>query len=88
MGDSSMRGMRVGILTTLFGAAPEDARGRARSSAARSRRSSNIGVEAFDIAIPGYDEVMQNTSVINAEFKFDLMDYLGGVPEGAGAIVG
>jgi amidase len=79
MGDSSMRGMRVGILTTLFGAAPEDAEVATIVRAAIDALH-DIGVEAFDVAIPGYDEVMQNTSVINAEFKFDLLDYLGAFP--------
>jgi Asp-tRNA(Asn)/Glu-tRNA(Gln) amidotransferase A subunit family amidase len=80
MGDSSMRGMRVGVLTALFGTAPEDAEvGAIVRAAIEALR--NIGVEAFDVAIPGYDEMMQNTSVINAEFKFDLMDYLAAYPK-------
>jgi Asp-tRNA(Asn)/Glu-tRNA(Gln) amidotransferase A subunit family amidase len=80
VGDSSMSGVRVGILTALFGAAPEDAEvAEIVRSAVESLRQ--IGVEAIDFAIPGYDEIMQNTSVINAEFKFDLMDYLAAFPK-------
>jgi Asp-tRNA(Asn)/Glu-tRNA(Gln) amidotransferase A subunit family amidase len=80
VGDSSMRGMRIGILTALFGMAPEDGEVAGIVHAAIEQLR-NIGVEAFDVTIPGYDELMQNTSVINAEFKFDLMDFLAAYPK-------
>jgi Asp-tRNA(Asn)/Glu-tRNA(Gln) amidotransferase A subunit family amidase len=75
-----MRGMRIGILTALFGMAPEDGEVAGIVHAAIEQLR-NIGVEAFDVTIPGYDELMQNTSVINAEFKFDLMDFLAAYPK-------
>ena len=80
LGDSSMSGMRIGMLTTLFGSAPEDSEvGDIVRGAIRELE--NIGIEVFDVTIPGYDEMMQNTSVINAEFKFDLMDFLAAYPK-------
>jgi hypothetical protein len=38
------------------------------------------GADVVEVAIPGLDEQMQGSSVINAEFKFDLMDYLSRYP--------
>jgi Asp-tRNA(Asn)/Glu-tRNA(Gln) amidotransferase A subunit family amidase len=78
-GDSSMRGMRVGIVRALFGTAPEDAE-VANIIEAAIGRLRDIGVDAFDITIPGYQDAMQDTSVINAEFKFDLLDFFAAFP--------
>ena len=39
-----------------------------------------LGARVSEITIPGYDEMMMGTSVIDAEFKFDLMDYLAQFP--------
>ncbi len=38
------------------------------------------GAEVEDVTIPGLDEVLRGSSVINSEFKFDLMDYLARFP--------
>ena len=80
MGDSSMRGVRVGVLTALFGTAPED-KEVADIVHAAVEKLQNIGIDAVTVTIAGYDEMMQNTSVINAEFKFDLMDFLAQYPK-------
>jgi Asp-tRNA(Asn)/Glu-tRNA(Gln) amidotransferase A subunit family amidase len=80
MGDSSLRGVRVGVLTALFGTAPED-KEVADIVYGAVEHLRTIGIEAVDIAIPGYEKVMQNTSVINAEFKFDLADFLAQYPQ-------
>jgi amidase len=79
MGDSSLQDMRIGIVTSLFGSAPEDAEvgGIVRDAIDVMR---HLGASVSEIAIPGYEELMQGTSVINAEFKFDLMDYLAQFP--------
>jgi amidase len=73
--DRTFRGVRVGILTPLFGAAPED-----QEVAALVRKAiatfSNNGIEVTEVTVPGLDELLQGTSVINAEFKFQLMDFL------------
>jgi amidase len=79
MGDSSLQDIRIGVVTSLFGSAPEDAEvgGIVRNAIDVMRR---LGASVVEITIPGYDELMQGTSVINAEFKFDLMDYLAQFP--------
>jgi Asp-tRNA(Asn)/Glu-tRNA(Gln) amidotransferase A subunit family amidase len=41
---------------------------------------SSNGIEVVDAAIAGFDELMQGTSVINAEFKFQLLDFLAQFP--------
>ncbi len=79
IGDSSLQDVHIGVMTTLFGNAPEDAEvaGTVRQALDVFRR---LGAQVSDITIPNYDQLMQNTSVINAEFKFDLMDYLAKYP--------
>ena len=79
MGDSSLQHVRIGVLTTFFGNAPEDAEvaGIVRQAIDVLRR---LGAQVADITIPNFDEMMNGTSVINAEFKFDLMDYLAKFP--------
>ena len=41
---------------------------------------SNNGIELVDVTIPGLDDLLQGTSVINAEFKFQLLDFLAQYP--------
>src|SRR5439155_10882482 len=38
------------------------------------------GAEVVEVVIPGLEEQMTGSSVINAEFKFDLLDYLARYP--------
>jgi len=79
IGDSSLQDIHIGVFTALFGAAPEDAEvaGIVRESLDVFR---HLGARVTEFTMPTYDQVMQNTSVINAEFKFDLMDYLAKYP--------
>ncbi|HEY7171396.1 MAG TPA: amidase family protein [Vicinamibacterales bacterium] len=79
IGDSSVQDVKIGVLTNLFGTAAEDEEVAAvvRHALAAIRQA---GAQVVDFTIPGYDEVMQNTSVINFEFKFDLMDFLAKFP--------
>jgi amidase len=74
-----LKGVRIGVLKQLFGAAPEDEEVAAivRASLDAMKKA---GAELVDVAIPGLEEQMQGSSVINAEFKFDLQDYLAHVP--------
>ena len=85
MGDAGLGDVTIGVLTPLFGTAPEDeevarivrdALEDMRVARRRDRRG----------AVPGLDELLQDTSVINAEFKFDLLDFLAKYPGGAGAL--
>jgi hypothetical protein len=41
----------------------------------------NAGTEVIDVSIPGLDELLRNSSLINAEFKFALADYLAAHPD-------
>jgi hypothetical protein len=45
------------------------------------------GAETIDVAVPGLDDLLRDSSLINAEFKFDLADYLARQPN-AGTIAG
>ena len=80
VGDSSLQDVHVGVLTTLFGNEPEDAEVAAvvRTAIAALGR---MGARVSDIAIPNFDELLQGTSVLNAEFKFDLLDFLAKYPK-------
>jgi len=39
-----------------------------------------LGAGLVDVPFPELDELLQNTSVINAEFKFDLLDFFAKYP--------
>jgi Asp-tRNA(Asn)/Glu-tRNA(Gln) amidotransferase A subunit family amidase len=79
IGDSSLQDARIGVFAPLFGNAPEDEEvGRLVREAIAALRQ--LGADVVDLTIPNYDEAMQGTSVINAEFKFDLMDFLARFP--------
>jgi Asp-tRNA(Asn)/Glu-tRNA(Gln) amidotransferase A subunit family amidase len=75
----ALQEVKIGVLTNLFGGAAEDEEVAAvvRNALSAIRQ---LGAQVVDVTIPGYDEMMQNTSVINAEFKFDLMDFLAKFP--------
>jgi amidase len=75
LSDRNFRGARIGILTSLFGTAPEDQEVALLVRKAISTFSGD-GVDIVDATVPGLDDLMQGTSVINAEFKFQLMDFL------------
>src|SRR3954469_2274394 len=75
----ALKGARIGVATELFGAAPED-----QEVAGLDRRALEVmkraGAEIVDVSIPGLDEAMRGSSLIDAEFKFDLIDYLARFP--------
>ena len=41
------------------------------------------GAEVIDVAIPDFDAIMSGTSLIDAEFKADINEYLSHVPDAA-----
>ncbi len=41
----------------------------------------SLGATVLDVEIPEMDDLLSNTGLIDFEFKFDLMDYLAGVPD-------
>ena len=80
----ALQDARIGVLTALFGDAPEDEEvgDVVRSTLAEMAA---VGAEVIDIEIPGLDSLLAGSSVIAHEFKWDLIDYLAGTP---GAPVG
>lgn len=72
---ATLKGTRVGVLKELFGDTPDDAEVTGIVNAATARMQA-AGAEVVDIAVPGLAELMRSSSVIDAEFKFDLADYL------------
>ena len=74
-----LKGARIGVLRSLWGSAPEDE----EVAGVLRRALDNMkaqGVEVVDVAVPGLDELLRDSSVINDEFKFDLMAYLAKHP--------
>jgi amidase len=74
-----LKGARIGVLRSLWGTAPED-----EEVAVILRRAlesmKTQGAEVVDIAVPGLDDLLRESSVIADEFKFDLMAYLARIP--------
>jgi Asp-tRNA(Asn)/Glu-tRNA(Gln) amidotransferase A subunit family amidase len=80
VGDSSLQDVHIGILTANFGTALQD--GEVAEIVRKAiERLRSMGARVSDVTIPGFDEIMQGTSVLNAEFKFDLMDFLAKYPK-------
>jgi amidase len=71
----ALKARRIGVLRSLFGTAPEDQEvtGVVNKALEAMKRA---GAEVLDVAVPGLDDLLRDSSVINAEFKFDLADYL------------
>lgn len=72
--------VRIGVVRSLFGGAPEDTEGGDIVRKALEVMKQQ-GAEVVDVTIGGLSEVLQGSSVINAEFKFDLLDYLARFPK-------
>ena len=74
-----LKGARIGVLRALFGTAPEDEEvgGIVRKALDALKAQ---GAEVVDVAVPGLDELLRESSVIGDEFKFDLADYLAKQP--------
>jgi Asp-tRNA(Asn)/Glu-tRNA(Gln) amidotransferase A subunit family amidase len=78
IGDSSIGEVHIGRLTPLFGSAPGNEEDEEVAAVVRKAIGvmETIGATASDQTIAGFDTLLQGASTINAEFKFDLMDYL------------
>src|SRR6187401_1712623 len=74
-----LKGARIGVLRTLWGTAPEDdeVAGIVRKALDGFKAQ---GAEVVDIAVPGLDDLLRESSVIGDEFKFDLAAYLAKIP--------
>ena len=77
--EGGLKGARIGVLRSLWGGAPEDE----EVAGVLRRALDNMktqGVEVVDVAVPGLDDLLRDSSVIADEFKFDLMAYLARHP--------
>ena len=74
-----LKGARIGVLRSLFGDAPEDGEvsGIVRKALDAMKAQ---GAEVIDVAVPGMDDLLRDSSVIADEFKFDLADFLAKEP--------
>jgi amidase len=71
----ALAGARLGVVRSLFGAAPED-----QEVATVVQQTldgvKKAGAELIDVVIPGLDDLLRDSSMINSDFKFDLAEYL------------
>jgi Asp-tRNA(Asn)/Glu-tRNA(Gln) amidotransferase A subunit family amidase len=75
----ALKGARIGILKNYVGAPQEDAEITAVDHRALDAMKA-AGAQLEEVTIPGLDDLLRGSSVINAEFKFDLIDYLAQFP--------
>jgi amidase len=68
-------GARLGVIRSLFGSAPEDQEvTRVVNRALDSMKKA--GADINDVVVPGLDDLLRDSSMINADFKFDFAEYL------------
>lgn len=75
----SLRGARLGVLTSAFGTEADDQEGGRIVRAALEKMKAR-GATIVDVTVPGLDSVINRASVIDYEFKYDLIDYLAAIP--------
>jgi Asp-tRNA(Asn)/Glu-tRNA(Gln) amidotransferase A subunit family amidase len=76
---TSLRGARLGILTSAFGTEADDQEGTRIVRAALEKMKAR-GATVIDVTVPGLDSIVNRASVIDYEFKYDLIDYLAAIP--------
>lgn len=78
--ERALEGARIGILSVLFGNAPEETAvaGIVRSALARMVE---LGADTVTVEIADYEQLIAGSSVIDHEFKWDLIDYLADLPD-------
>jgi Asp-tRNA(Asn)/Glu-tRNA(Gln) amidotransferase A subunit family amidase len=77
--DGGLKGARIGALRSLWGTAGEDGEVTGIMNKALDGMKAQ-GAEVVDIAVPGLEDLLRDSSVIADEFKFDLMAYLAKHP--------
>ena len=80
----ALAGARIGVLEAYFGTAAED---RAAGGLVRQAldRMEELGAEVMDLEVPSLDSLISGSGLIQHEFKWDLIDYLAGVPDAPAA---
>jgi amidase len=76
---NGLRGARIGLLTDLLGSEPADTEVATIVRAAVNEMKGR-GAEVIDVAIPGVKDHMNDGTVQNIDFKFDLNAYLASRP--------
>jgi Asp-tRNA(Asn)/Glu-tRNA(Gln) amidotransferase A subunit family amidase len=76
---TALRGKRLGVLTAHFGTETDDQEGT-RVVRASLEKLKARGAEVADVSIPELDSLINRASVIDYEFKYDLIDYLAAIP--------
>jgi len=76
---TSLRGKRLAVLTSYFGEEADDQEGARVVRSALDKMKAR-GAEVVNVAIPGLDSIVNRASVIDYEFKYDLIDFLAKVP--------
>ncbi len=76
---TALTGARFGVLRRMFGEAQED-REASRVVRTALEQMKELGAEIVDIEIADLDTLLRSSSVIEYEFKFDLIDYLATNP--------
>ena len=76
---AALDGARIGVLEAW---APEQGSAGSVTGVIRDAlgEMEAMGATILDVEIPDMDDLLSNTGLIDFEFKFDLMDYLAGVP--------
>ncbi|WP_396221449.1 amidase family protein, partial [Gemmatimonas sp.] len=74
---NALRGARIGVFLPYFRDTDAEIADTVRSAIAAMRAQ---GATVIDVPMAEFDTLMANTSVINLETKFDLIDYLRTVP--------
>ena len=80
--EAALRGARIGVLSELFGAAPED-----QAVATVVRRAiddmKTRGATAIDVTVPNLGALLMASNLLTQELKFDLREYLRRPPAAA-----
>ena len=71
----ALKGARIGVIRSLFGAAAEDQEVSTVVQKALETLK-KAGAEVIDVPIPGLDDLLRDSSMINYDFKFDFAAYL------------
>ena len=71
----SIKAARLGVVRGLFGSAPEDAEVTNVIQRALDELK-KAGAEVIDVVIPGLEELLRDSSMIQSDFKFDFAEYL------------
>ncbi len=75
----ALKGARIGVLRALAGDTADDREARDLVQRALDEMKKQ-GAETIDVSVPGLDDLLGGSSVIDSEFKFDFEDFLAKKP--------